>query len=51
MDVMEKLVELLCRVQKMGIIYRESKINDGCHAIEQVRNDEVASCFEKVHDQ
>ena len=39
----EKLVELLGRVQQMGVIYRESQMDERYPTIEQIRNTEVAS--------
>ena len=45
MDVKEKLVELLGRVQQMGVIYRENQMDERYPAIEQIRNTEVAACL------
>ena len=43
MDVKEKLVELLGRVQQMGVIYRENQMDERYPTIEQIRNTEVAA--------
>ena len=43
MDVREKLVELLGKVQQMGVIYRENQMDERYPTIEQIRNTEVAS--------
>ena len=43
MDVREKLVELLGRVQQMGVIYRENQMDERYPTIEQIRNTEVAA--------
>ena len=45
MDVKEKLVELLGRVQQMGVIYRENQMDERYPTIEQIRNTEVAACL------
>lgn len=42
MDVREKLVELLGRIQQMGVIYRENQMDERYPTIEQIRNTEVA---------
>ena len=42
MDVKEKIVELLGRVQQMGVIYRENQMDERYPTIEQIRNTEVA---------
>ena len=43
MDVREKLVELLGKVQQMGVIYRENQMDERYPSIEQIRNTEVAA--------
>ena len=43
MDVKEKIVELLGRVQQMGVIYRENQMDERYPTIEQIRNTEVAA--------
>lgn len=43
MDVKEKLVELLGRVQQMGVIYRENQMDERYPTIEQILNTEVAA--------
>ena len=43
MDVREKLVELLGRIQQMGVIYRENQMDERYPTIEQIRNTEVAA--------
>ena len=43
MDVREKLVEMLGRVQQMGVIYRENQMDERYPTIEQIRNTEVAA--------
>ena len=43
MDVREKLVELLGRVQQMGVIYKENQMDERYPTIEQIRNTEVAA--------
>lgn len=43
MDVKEKLVELLGRVQQMGVIYKENQMDERYPTIEQIRNTEVAA--------
>ena len=43
MDAREKLVELLGRVQQMGVIYRENQMDERYPTIEQIRNTEVAA--------
>lgn len=43
MNVKEKLVELLGRVQQMGVIYRENQMDERYPTIEQIRNTEVAA--------
>ena len=43
MDVKEKLVELLGRIQQMGVIYRENQMDERYPTIEQIRNTEVAA--------
>ena len=43
MDVKEKMVELLGRVQQMGVIYRENQMDERYPTIEQIRNTEVAA--------
>lgn len=43
MGVKEKLVELLGRVQQMGVIYRENQMDERYPTIEQIRNTEVAA--------
>lgn len=43
MDIREKLVELLGRVQQMGVIYRENQMDERYPTIEQIRNTEVAA--------
>ena len=40
---MEKLVELLGRVQQMGVIYKENQMDERYPTIEQIRNTEVAA--------
>ena len=45
MDVKEKLVELLGRVQQMGVIYKENQMDERYPTIEQIRNTEVAACL------
>ena len=42
MDVKEKIVELLGRVQQMGVIYRENQMDERYPTVEQIRNTEVA---------
>lgn len=43
MNVREKLVELLGRVQQMGVIYRENQMDERYPTVEQIRNTEVAA--------
>ena len=43
MNVKEKLVELLGRVQQMGVIYKENQMDERYPTIEQIRNTEVAA--------
>ena len=43
MNVKEKLVELLGKVQQMGVIYRENQMDERYPTIEQIRNTEVAA--------
>ena len=43
MNVKEKLVELLGRVQQMGVIYKENQMDETYPTIEQIRNTEVAA--------
>ena len=43
MDIKEKLVELLGRVQQMGVIYKENQMDERYPTIEQIRNTEVAA--------
>ena len=43
MDIREKLVELLSRVQQMGVIYRENQMDERYPTIEQIQNTEVAA--------
>lgn len=43
MDIKEKLVELLDRVQQMGVIYKENQMDERYPTIEQIRNTEVAA--------
>ena len=43
MDVRGKLVELLGKVQQMGVIYRENQMDERYPTIEQIRNTEVAA--------
>ena len=45
MNVKEKLVELLGRVQQMGVIYKENQMDERYPTIEQIRNTEVAACL------
>ena len=43
MDVKEKIVELLGKVQQMGVIYRENQMDERYPTVEQIRNTEVAA--------
>lgn len=43
MNVKEKLVELLGKVQQMGVIYKENQMDERYPTIEQIRNTEVAA--------
>ena len=45
MGVREKLVELLGRVQQMGVIYRENQMDERYPTIEHIRNTKVAACL------